>query len=109
MKKSIQITLGSAIAVAIFFVLSFHVSSCSGTGGSGDSTGPGNNPKLFNTGINQFPAGAIIVLECKDCNGIDLKNPLNPNAIVISTIPIAIPPNTDLKLVIYPKGDPKNP
>src|ERR1700755_701873 len=110
MKKNLLRALGGASLIAFFFLCNFHLSSCTGGGGtSGDSTGPGWTPKAIFPPITLQP-GTVLLLECasKDC-ALSGNDPKYPNAIVVATIPVTIPAKTELKLRIIPKGDPENP
>jgi len=111
MKDNLLRALGVATLVAIFFLFNFHLSSCTGGGGggSGDSTGPTFNPKRIVEPTILQP-GSLILLECasKDC-AVSANDPRYPKAVVVCTIPVTIPANTELKLRIIPKGDPENP
>src|SRR5713226_6112660 len=101
MEKTFKSALGAATVVAIFFLLNFHISSCTGGGGSIDTSGNnGSNPKLLGPDpinlITSYPikAGTQLVLKCTTPGCVssgDTSGTISgPKYIGICTIPYNI-------------------
>lgn len=81
--------------------------------GSTDSSGPGGSPKVLSFQTSgKIPAGSVVVLKCtsKDCilrlSTDTTAHPGGVKRLILGTIPVEIPDNTELVLQVIPRGDP---
>jgi hypothetical protein len=81
---------------------------------STDSTGHGGGGVLYLQTSGTIPAGSSVVLDCTspDCKLAGMAStdttapPGGVRRLILGTIPVDIPKNTNLELRIIPRGDP---